>query len=56
MEVDIFELLHYRIEQAGLVELGNGIVEIEFFQHLAHIGAKAIDVGAQVVRPDWARR
>ena len=31
------------------VELGNGVVEVEFLQHLAHVGAEPGDVLAQVL-------
>lgn len=48
MQVDILELLHHQEEQPRLVELIDGVVEVELFQHLAHIVAETIDVGAQV--------
>ena len=37
-----------RIEQIGLIELRNCVVEIEFFEHLAHIVTEAIDICFQI--------
>ena len=46
----IAEPLHDLEQQARLVELRDGVVEIELLQHLAHVGAEPGDVVAQVLR------
>lgn len=48
VKVDIFEALQDLEEQPGFVQLGDGVVEVEFLQYLAHVGAEAADVIAQV--------
>ncbi len=40
--------LHHLEEQACLVELGDGVVEVELFEDFAHVGAEAGDVVVQV--------
>ena len=46
----IAEPLHHLEQQPRLVELGDGVVEVELLQHLAHVGAEPGDVVAQVLR------
>ena len=46
----IAEPLHHLEQQTRLVELGDGVVEVELLQHLAHVGAEPGDVVAQVLR------
>ena len=46
----IAEPLHDQEQQSRLVELGDGVVEVELLQHLAHVGAEPRDVVAQVLR------
>ena len=41
-------------EQARLVELRDGVVEVELLEHLAHVGAEPGDVVAQVLRDGGA--
>lgn len=48
MQVDIFEPLQHLEKQAGLVQLGDGVVKIKLLQHLPHVRRKAADVVAQV--------
>ena len=48
MQIDLLELLQHQEEEAGLIEFGDGVVEVELFQHLAHVVAEASDVIAQV--------
>ena len=48
VQVDRLEALHHQEEQPGLVQLGDGVVEVELLQHLAHVVGEAVDVGAQV--------
>ena len=48
MQVDVLEPLQHLEQQPGLVELADGVVEVELLQHLAHVGAEAGDVVAQV--------
>ena len=48
VEVDVLEALQHLEEQPGLVELADGVVEVELLQHLAHVRAEAGDVVAQV--------
>ena len=50
MQVDVLEALEHLEEQPGLVELADGVVEVELLQHLAHVRAEAGDVVAQVGR------
>ncbi len=42
------EALHHLEEQARLIELGDGVVEVELFEDFTHVGAEAGDVVAQV--------
>ncbi len=44
----VVEALHDQEEQAFVVELGDGVVEVEVLEDLAHVGAEAGDVVAQV--------
>ena len=46
----VAEPLHDQEEQARLVELGDGVVEVELLQHLPHVGAEPGDVVPQVLR------
>ena len=48
VQIDVLKALQHLEQQPGLVELGDGIIEIEFFYHLPHIGAEAVDIVAQV--------
>ena len=48
MEIDILEFLEYLEEEAGFIELADRVVEIEFLDHLPHIGAEARDVVAEI--------
>ena len=48
VQVDVLEALEHLEEQARLVELADGVVEVELLQHLAHVRAEAGDVVAQV--------
>ena len=52
VEIDpgVAEPLHDLEQQARLVQLGDRVVEVELLQYLAHVGAEAGDVGAQVLR------
>ena len=45
----IAEPLHDLEQKPRLVELGDGVVEVELIQHLAHVGAEPGDVVAQVL-------
>ena len=45
----IAEPLHHLEQESRLVELGDGVVEVELLQHLAHVGAEPGDVVAQVL-------
>ena len=46
----IAEPLHHLEQETRLVELGDGVVEVELLQHLAHVGAEPGDVVAQILR------
>ena len=46
----IGEPLHDLEQETRLVELGDGVVEVELLEHLAHVGAEPRDVVAQVRR------
>ena len=46
----IAEPLHHLEQETRLIELGDGVVEVELLQHLAHVGAEPGDVVAQVLR------
>ena len=48
VQVDVLEALQHLEEQPRLVELADGVVEVELLQHLAHVRAEAGDVVAQV--------
>ena len=48
VQVHVPEALEHLEEKSGFVELADGVVEIELLQHLAHVGAEAGDVVAQV--------
>src|SRR5258706_9227134 len=48
MQVHGTEALHPFEEQARLIKLGDGVVEVELFEDFAHVGAEASDVVAQV--------
>ena len=37
VQVDVLEALHHQEEQPRLVQLGDGVVEVELLQHLAHV-------------------
>ena len=50
VHLGVAEALHDQEEQARLVELADGVVEVELLQHLAHVGAEPGDVVAQVLR------
>ena len=50
VHLGIAEPLHHLEQQARLVELGDGVVEVELLQHLAHVGAEPGDVVAQILR------
>jgi len=49
VQVDLAEALHHLEQQAGVVELGDRVVEVELLDHLPHVGREALDVVAQVV-------
>ena len=44
MQIDALEPLHHLEQEAGLVELADGVVEVELLQHLPHVLAEAGDV------------
>ena len=46
----IAEPLHHLEQETRLIELGDGVVEVELLQHLAHVGAEPGDVVAQILR------
>jgi len=46
MEIDGLEALEHLEQQAGLVQLSDGIVEVEALKHLAHVRTEARDVVA----------
>ena len=48
VEVDVLEPLGGQEEQAGLFELGDGVVEVELLDDLAHVVGKGVDVVLQV--------
>ena len=48
MQVDVLEALHHLEQQAGLVELADGVVEVEALEHLAHVLAETGEVVAEV--------
>jgi hypothetical protein len=50
VQVDLAETLHHQEEQPALVEVGDGAVEVQLRQHVAHVRAEAVHVLAQVVR------
>ncbi len=50
MQIDLLEPLQHLEQQPGLVQLADGVVEIELLQHFPHVGAEAGDVVAQVCR------
>ena len=50
VQVDVLEALQHLEQQPGLVELADGVVEVELLEHLAHVGAEAGDVVAEVRR------
>ncbi len=50
VQIDVLESLHHLEQEAGVVEPGDGVVEVELVQHVAHVGAEAVDVVAQVGR------
>ena len=50
VDLRVAEPLHDLEEQARLVELRDGVVEVELLEHLAHVGAEPGDVVAQVLR------
>ena len=53
VQIDLPELLQHQEEEAGAIELGDCVIEVELLQHLTHIGAEAIDVIAQVGGQVW---
>jgi hypothetical protein len=48
VQVDVLEALEHLEEEPGLVELADGVVEVELLQHLAHVRAEAGDVVPEV--------
>ena len=48
VQIDALEPLHHLKQQTRLVELADGVVEVEFLQHLAHVLAEAGDVVPEV--------
>ncbi len=50
VQIHVLEALEHLEKQARFVKLADGVVEVELLQHLAHIGAEAGDVVAQVGR------
>ena len=48
MEIDVLEALHDLEDESRLVELADSVGEIEFLDDLAHIGAEAGDVVAEI--------
>jgi len=48
MQVDLPESLQHLEQQAGFVELGDRVVEVELLQHFAHVLAESGDVIAQI--------
>ena len=49
-----FEALEHPEEEPCLIELADGVVEVELLQHLPHVLAEAGDVVAQVGREVWS--
>ena len=37
VQIDALEPLHHLEQEAALVKLADGVVEVEFLQHLAHV-------------------
>jgi hypothetical protein len=50
VEVDVLEPLQDQEEQPGLVQLGDGVLEVELLQHFPQVVAEPGDVEAQVRR------
>ena len=50
MEIDVLEALHDLENESRLVELADRVVEIEFLDDLAHVGAETRDVVAEIGR------
>ena len=48
VEIDILKALHYLEEESPFVELADGVVKVELLEHLAHVGAEASDIVAEV--------
>jgi hypothetical protein len=48
VQIDVLEALQHLEQQSVLVELADGVVEVEALQHLAHVGGEAVEVDAQV--------
>ena len=50
VQLDVLETLQHLEEKSRLVELADGIIEIEFLQYLAHVRTEACDIITQVRR------
>ena len=53
VQIHLLEALEHLEQEPGLVELADGVVEVELLQHLAHVGAEPSHVVAQVRREVW---
>ncbi len=56
VQVDVLEALEHLEEKPRLVELADGVVEVELLQHLAHVGAEARRCSCAGWRRGAARR